>query len=822
VSALSTATIASALGNARPEGDGYRCRCPLSEEHNNGDAYPSFSIREHRGTILVRCHSRHADEQPRIIEALKARDLWPARNRSKPRCARTNCDWKPLLPVPSDAAVATNRDFRFRNSDPWAVWKYLDADRRLLGYVCRYNDRDKGVPLTFCANDNGQRSWRFKGFPEPRPLFGLEHIAALPQATVVIVEGEKCAYLLQKSLDSAGIVDYVAVTWPGGAKTPGKTDWSPLRHRKVIIFPDHDRDGFDAAVYVGRKLDGFQNATPQTVRIVKPDPDWPAAHDVADLLADSWDAHQVLEFLNTRSVLVDDFETYSREYFGKISTVPGNDTPAVSVVVGRLARLSPLEYDQNRRGEAKRLGVRVETLDDEVAKARKPIPGMGTASIDLPLIVPSSKPVGSCILFNDIRNFVKRFLVLSPEQLTAIVLWILFAHAFEVAEISPRLALLSPKKRCGKSTAERILGLLCPRPLTASNISPSAIFRTIETVKPTLILDEVDSFASGGKQKSERSEEIRGILNSGHTRDQAFVIRNAKQGDDWVPRQFSTWAPIVYAAIGRLPETWEDRSIKLMMKRRLKTEKVEKLTRRNLKIVHRQAAELASRCARWAQDNGEALRIAEPAIPQGLNDRAEDNWDLLLAIADLGGNEWGDRARAAAVTLSGDRDQDADDSLDIKLLADIRRVLGKTCVQNIGSTELCSKLAAIESSPWQSMRPNDKPLTTRRLAMMLKPFEVYPKGAGNRNEYEVPALESVFSRYLPIPAFQTSNAPQTIGGVCKSDDTQTSSGGALDSADCHTERRASGALAVRDQEAGPEETRGAETERLAESDREVF
>jgi hypothetical protein len=106
--------------------------------------------------------------------------------------------------------------------------------------------------------------------------------------------------------------------------------------------------------------------------------------------------------------------------------------------------------------------------------------------------------------------------------------------------------------------------------------------------------------------------------------------------------------------------------------------------------------------------------------------------------------------------------------------------------------------------------------------MMLKPFEIYPKGAGNRNEYDVPALESVFSRYLPISTLQTSNAPQTIGGVCETDDPQTSSGGGLDIADCHTERRASGALEVQDEEAAPEETREAETERLAESDREVF
>jgi len=492
--------------------------------------------------------------------------------------------------------------------------------------------------------------------------------------------------------------------------------------------------------------------------------------------------------------------------------------PVVDPDVERLAKLAPLEYDKCRKEEAKRLKVRVDTLDDAVAKARKK-DQQAASGIELRKIVPWSAPVEACALFDEVRNFVKRFLVLTPEQLTTIVLWILFAHAFEVAEVSPRLALLSPKKRCGKSTAERVLGLLCPSPLTASNISPAAIFRTIETIKPTLLLDEVDSFASGGKQKSERSEEIRGILNSGHTREQAFVIRNVKQGDDWVPRQFSTWAPIVYAAIGRLPDTWEDRSIKLTMKRRLKTEKVEKMTRRNLRAVQKQAAELASKLVRWAQDNLESLRIAEPKIPAGLNDRAEDNWDLLLAIADrAAGEAWGNDARAAAVSLSGDRDQDADDSFDIKLLADIREILGGTGNRTIGSTDLCTKLAAMESSPWGSMRPNDKPITPRRLAAMLKPFEVHPKKAADRNEYDLADLDNVFSRYLPISAFQTSKAPRTVGGVAQNDDLQTSSDGGLKSADAHTERTGSGRLEVHNGKIDVDAEREAEIDRLAAAD----
>ncbi len=107
--------------------------------------------------------------------------------------------------------------------------------------------------------------------------------------------------------------------------------------------------------------------------------------------------------------------------------------PAVDPNVERLAKLSPLEYDKCRKAEAKKLGVRADTLDEEVAKARKQYqPAATAAAIEVPKIVPWPEPLEACALFDEVRNFIKRFLVLSPEQLTAVVLWIVFAHAFEV------------------------------------------------------------------------------------------------------------------------------------------------------------------------------------------------------------------------------------------------------------------------------------------------------------------------------------------------------------------------------------------------------
>jgi len=181
---------------------------------------------------------------------------------------------------------------------------------------------------------------------------------------------------------------------------------------------------------------------------------------------------------------------------------------------------------------------------------------------------------------------------------------------FRGAETSPRLRITSPEKRCGKSRLLDLLNVLCPRPLGASNISPSAIFRVIELEHCTLLIDEADSFLRD-------NEDMRNLINSGHTPEFAFVIRSVPIGDKaWEPKRFSTWCPMVIAGIGRLADTVEDRSIKIAMRRKLRGDKVDRLTRRN-KGVREEATALASKLARFAADSLEKLS-AQPRIPDAL------------------------------------------------------------------------------------------------------------------------------------------------------------------------------------------------------------
>jgi putative DNA primase/helicase len=350
---------------------------------------------------------------------------------------------------------------------------------------------------------------------------------------------------------------------------------------------------------------------------------------------------------------------------------------------------------------------------------------------------PWPEPVDGLVLMEEIVVTLTRFVVLPPGAAVAVALWIVFTHCLEAFDIAPILAVLSPVKRCGKTTLLMVIMLLVPRALPASNISPAAMFRAIEAGAPTLLIDETDTFLAG-------SDELRGCLNSGHTRDLAFVIRTV--GEDHEPRQFSTWAAKVLALIGRLPETLEDRSIVVAMKRRAPGELVERLRRDRLRAME----PLSRRIARWAEDHRAALQDADPKVPAELHDRAADNWHPLLAIADLVGGEWPERARQAALALA-DPARAQEDSHGIMLLADLRDLFAKDGADQLRTGLIVAELSTLDERPWGEWN-RGKPLMPRHLAKLLAPFHVRPRqireGGQTHKGYRRKDLEDAFTRYL--------------------------------------------------------------------------
>jgi putative DNA primase/helicase len=187
-------------------------------------------------------------------------------------------EWTPIT-VPDGAPAATFRHHKF--GTPATVWTYRDAEGRIIGHVCRFELPDGGkdvVPRCYCETAEGRREWRWLSFRKPRPLYGLDLLTAKPEAGVLIVEGEKAADAARK------IAPGVVVTWPGGGKAVRFVDWSPLKGRKVLIWPDADEPGFEAATAIQRALDGIA----ASVRIIPVPAHAADGWDLADAVAEGW------------------------------------------------------------------------------------------------------------------------------------------------------------------------------------------------------------------------------------------------------------------------------------------------------------------------------------------------------------------------------------------------------------------------------------------------------------------------------------------------------------------------------------------------------
>lgn len=149
--------------------------------------------------------------------------------------ART--DWVPVMPVPADAPEPPAA--HVVRGKPELTWCYRDGDGQVLGYIYRFKRSGGGkevMPLVWARHQvSGAHEWHWLSFPQPRPLYGLDDLAARPDATVLVVEGEKC-----KDAAQAQLPDLVVVSWPGGGKAVKRADWSPLVGRKVVLWPDCD------------------------------------------------------------------------------------------------------------------------------------------------------------------------------------------------------------------------------------------------------------------------------------------------------------------------------------------------------------------------------------------------------------------------------------------------------------------------------------------------------------------------------------------------------------------------------------------------------
>jgi putative DNA primase/helicase len=405
-----------------------------------------------------------------------------------------------------------------------------------------------------------------------------------------------------------------------------------------------------------------------------------------------------------------------------------------SKILDDLSKLDQVTYELRRKGAAKELGnIRLAALDAEVQRRRE------LASVEKAIGRSDAdrwpEQVNGPKLLRSIYRSLHRHIVVPWQAKVVISLWIVHSHALDAFRISPILMINAPVSECGKTTLMELLETVVPKPYLVSSISQAALFRAIDRIQPTLLIDEADAYLKG-------NEDLRKLLDSGHKRKSAFISIAVPAGEEgWRDRRFSTWAPKVIAGIDldRLHQTLKSRSIVIQLERKFAGEKVEDLPDEDSANL-----DLRRQCARWAEDHLQELRTSKPEL--GFINRARDNWRPLIAIADLVGGHWGKLAREAAQKLAGKGERE----LGIELLEDLRDLFERKNVQDLRSSEVLDELVNMEDRAWSEYQYG-KPITARQVAKLLSPFNIKPKQLSyNRRPhgYELAQFQSAFGRYL--------------------------------------------------------------------------
>jgi hypothetical protein len=197
-------------------------------------------------------------------------------------------------------------------------------------------------------------------------------------------------------------------------------------------------------------------------------------------------------------------------------------------------------------------------------------------------------------------------------------------------------------------------------------------------------------------------------------------------------KRYRIFTAVAIAGIGDLPDTTQDRSIQIPMIRKLKTERTERF---HIERTAEEAEPLRRRLAAWAWRNREKLAASEPEIPAQLDDRAAEIWEPLLAIADLAGGEWPERARQAALMLSGP-DRISTDSVGVQLLADLCQLWCENAWADFTPTNtILGALIRMEDREWATYRKDILSIDSNGLATLLRRYRVVP------DQHRVPGIK---------------------------------------------------------------------------------
>ncbi len=328
---------------------GQQIRCP-GPGHSRSD--DSLSVKLDGDDVIV--HSFSGDDLNTCKDFVRDRlglPKWePAANDDPGAKGRTQLrpikpeperdPWTCIVPVPDDAFPL---EVKLGGREPKFTWTFRDAAGQALGVECRWlTETGKDIRFaTWCRHESGKEEWRLKHLPSPRPLFDLHRLAQAPLARVLIVEGCKKVAPATKLFP-----DHAVTAWPGGADGVKHVDLSPLKGRRVVLWPDNDAAGRGAASTLA---DLALKAGADSVAVVPVPTDFPPKWDLANPPPPGADLVALLDAARPAKVAEPVWPTGFRMLQrGLVWSDPSDDEKPEVVVSGRFDVLAESRDDRGQ------------------------------------------------------------------------------------------------------------------------------------------------------------------------------------------------------------------------------------------------------------------------------------------------------------------------------------------------------------------------------------------------------------------------------------------------------------------------------------------
>jgi hypothetical protein len=353
---------------------------------------------------------------------------------------------------------------------------------------------------------------------------------------------------------------------------------------------------------------------------------------------------------------------------------------------------------------------------------------------------------------DSLENIIREHLVCTDSQRTILTLWILHTYTYKASYLTPYLNISSPVEESGKSTCMTILRSFCARPWWAAGVSPSTFKGKIAADHPTVLLDNWHTLFRGTDK-----QQMTGFLLSGCDRARDFASRNQVYQSSFDTNDGHTFCPKAFAGLEPLPPTLARRSIPIVLQRR-KPQQVVK------SAIHLLLPQNTRKFTSWMKDwakkrldqianNFEEYESKTPTLP-GFSPHQQECSRVLIALADLIGGHWPEKARAALLAIF--REQQNRETSVVQLLSDIRDAFAHHHnPERLFTAELLEYLHSLDHRTWYEWNNQGEPITAQALSRLLrKSFEIGPRTLRRKKEklrgYQQSDFIEHWERYLPV------------------------------------------------------------------------